>query len=425
MKSLRIHIIYILIVFFCQNITHGQANILKLQNERKKLVSQISTIRKMLSSTTQKTKENIEKINVINKQIEVNNLLIANIDEEITEIQREIDQKQESISELFIDLDKLKKEYAKIIYIGYKATHGVDQLVYIFSSPSFHQLAERLRYVRQYAKFRKKHFEEIKRVYFNLNKQKKASEQYKNLRTELLTLKKSEVSKLLNLKTKHNTLVQTLYHDQENLKKELKKQNESIASLDTLIKEVIAQSEREKIAEQKNKEKNEKNDIKDKKSTINKKELKIKVKESPKQKLPPTDISNDFAKQKGNLIWPVNNGVIVRKFGIWPHPVLPGIKMENLGITIQTQPKAKVKAIFAGTIKGIAHVPGMEKVVIIQHGRYHTVYAKLDQIYVKSGQKVNQGDTIGIVYTKDSGHAELQLQIWENTNRLNPQHWLR
>lgn len=425
MSKLNLHLIHIFSIISFSATAYAQTNVSKLQNERKKLVTQIKTIRQMLNSTTQKTKENIEKITVINKQIEVNNHLIANIDEEITEIQREIDHKQDSISTLLIDLDRLKKEYAQIIYIGYKATHGVHKLVYIFSSSSFHQLTERLRNVRQYAKFRKKHFEEIKKVCYNLNKQKEASEQYKNIRTDLLLLKKSEISNLLSLKVKHNTLVQTLNKDQENLKKKLQKQNESIAALDNLIKEVIAKSEKEKPIKEKPIEEN-KNIVKNnKEQTTKPTNPKIKIKKDHKQKPSSIDISDDFAKQKGKLPWPVNNGIIIGKFGIWPHPILPGIKMENLGITIKTQAQAKVQTIFAGTVKGIAHVPGMANIVIIQHGKYYTVYAKLGDIHVKSGQKVNQGDIIGTVHTKSSGHAELQLQIWENTNRLNPQHWIK
>jgi murein hydrolase activator len=80
--------------------------------------------------------------------------------------------------------------------------------------------------------------------------------------------------------------------------------------------------------------------------------------------------------------------------------------------------------IFSGIVKTIAFVPGMNQVVIIQHGNYHTVYAKLKSTSVKVGQHVESQKPIGIVYTNKSGLTELQLQIWKGPEKLNPAGWL-
>ncbi len=49
------------------------------------------------------------------------------------------------------------------------------------------------------------------------------------------------------------------------------------------------------------------------------------------------ELNADFEKNKGKLPWPVEKGVITSRFGKQPHPVLPGIVIENNGIDITTE----------------------------------------------------------------------------------------
>ena len=135
-------------------------------------------------------------------------------------------------------------------------------------------------------------------------------------------------------------------------------------------------------------------------------------------------LSSRFAKQKGKLPWPVKKGFISNKFGRRAHAVFKNVQVENLGIDIQTEAKATVHAIFDGVIKTVSFVPGMAYVIIIQHGQYHTVYAKLSAAQVKVGQVVHMKDVIGIVNTDGHHISELQLQIWNGLEKLNPALWL-
>lgn len=430
----KIHYLFLSMILVFYNSSFARQNISKLQTERQKLLKQVASIQKVMRSNDKKAKENIAQISVISKQIEVNKLLVKNIDNEIEGLETEIDFKHRLIDSLLDDLSKLKKEYAKIIYLGYKATHGVHQLVYLFSAPSFHELAERVRYVRQYSKFRQRHFDEIKKVFNNLTKQKAAAEEYKKMKVDLVSLKKQELANLIKLKEEHTSLVANLSKDKKLLTKKLEEHNRSVKDLDNLIKKVIEEEER-KRREAEEEEKRKFEEEKKKKAEEQKTKKPIKQKNQVKDVLidkkkkrttiSTKDITAAFKKNKGKLPCPVQNGVVVGKFGVWPHPLLAGIKMENLGINIQTKPHAEVRSIFQGVIRSIAFVPGMETVVIVQHGTYHTVYAKLSKVKVKSGQIVNAGEILGIVHTNSDGYAELQFQIWESISRLNPEDWIR
>ena len=69
-------------------------------------------------------------------------------------------------------------------------------------------------------------------------------------------------------------------------------------------------------------------------------------------------------------------------------------------------------------------MPGMRYVVIVQHGNYYTVYARLREVRVKTGQEIAVNDVIGEVNTDTSGVSELQFQVWKNTTKLDPELWL-
>ena len=82
-------------------------------------------------------------------------------------------------------------------------------------------------------------------------------------------------------------------------------------------------------------------------------------------------------------------------------------------------------AVFDGIVKKIAIVPGEFKyVVIVQHGAYFTVYAKLKKVNVKMGQQIARQDVIGEVNTDVDGISEVQFQVWKNTQKLDPELWL-
>ena len=62
---------------------------------------------------------------------------------------------------------------------------------------------------------------------------------------------------------------------------------------------------------------------------------------------------------------------------------------------------------------------------MVRHGAYMTVYANLDQVYVKKGQTVDVKQKIGrVYYDADENKTELQFQVWKNTTKLNPEAWI-
>jgi murein hydrolase activator len=136
-------------------------------------------------------------------------------------------------------------------------------------------------------------------------------------------------------------------------------------------------------------------------------------------------MDNDFEHNKNNLPWPVERGYIAEHFGTHAHPTLRGVQVNNNGIDISTQPNAAVRSVFKGKVSKIFSVPGMGKIVLINHGSYFTAYARLSSVSVKEGQQVDSKQTIGVVDTDEDGVTEVQFQVWQMDKKLDPEDWLK
>ncbi|MFM2428516.1 MAG: hypothetical protein RL012_400 [Bacteroidota bacterium] len=379
----------------------------QFEAERAVLLQRINTIQQILLQTETQKKEGMGQLNALNTQIESNALLIQSVNQELRAVNQEIQQKQKAAAVLKKDLAQLQKEYAAMVYVGAKTLHDIHPLMSIFSALSFHNLVQRLRYVKQYARIRQKHLLEIKKTKASLQAQQAAAQQRMQAKNKLLHSRQAERSKLISLKTQQAQLMGKLAQQHTQLTKELQQRSKAVQRLDKLIINIIQQALRAQAA--------------------------LAPRTPPATQEPPDTapktvrthkLTTPFRESRGKLPWPVKTGFISRKFGINPHPVLFNVQVENLGIDIQTPKEAQAYAIFEGVVKAIAFVPGMNRVVIIQHGVYHSVYAKLKHTTIKVGQHVKAHTPIGTVYTDAQGTTELQLQIWRGPQKLNPTWWL-
>ncbi|GAB3822706.1 hypothetical protein GCM10028895_27790 [Pontibacter rugosus] len=217
----------------------------------------------------------------------------------------------------------------------------------------------------------------------------------------------AESKSLQNLKVQQDSVITRLSKQETNLKQEVAERQQAVKKLDNLIADIV----REEIARA---ARAAREAGKATSGSTNKVTL------TPEMAL----TSSSFAGNKGRLAWPVERGFISQQFGRHNHPVLKGVVVENRGVDIQTAQGAPARAIFEGKVLTVATVPGMNNIVMIQHGEYFTVYAKLKTVSVKPGQTVKLKETIGTVYTDSDGTTELQFQIWKNSSNMNPSDWI-
>lgn len=388
---------YFLFIVFSMPVA-AQKSKAELENEKKENERKIKEAERILTETASERKVTLGQLSALNQQIEASESLIKSYNNEIGLLNDEIADINAIVKSLEQDLDNLKKEYAAMVYAASKASRGYNKLTFIFSSETFNQLLMRLQYMKQYAESRKNQVEQIEKVKEALSVQRANMEEKKAEKNALLSQQIRQSQKLLTLKNKQNTFIQNLNKREKELKRELASRKKAINKLDKLIADIV------------------KREI----------ERSTKGKSSSKMALTPEAamISSSFEGNKTRLLWPVESGFISGQYGKHAHPVLKGIMVENQGIDIQTNKNEIVRSVFDGEVKTVAIVPGMNNVVIIQHGEYFTLYARLKNVSVKQGQQVKVKDPVGEVYTDKDGVSEVQFQIWKNNQKLNPQAWL-
>lgn len=371
----------------------------KLEAEKKENLRKIEEAQKILNETASERKTSLGQLNAINQQIKARESLIEAINAEIALLDNQIGEITNIIEALESDLLSLKEEYAAMLYAASKAGNSQDRLTFIFSAKTFNQLVMRIKYMEQYTEARQKQVAQIERVRETLSAQRSSIDTKRSERKQLLEQQVDANQALLALKKEQNSALQNLAKREKELQKELAERKEAVQRLDNLIASLIEKEIRESS---KGKSSNA--------IVLNSEEAK--------------ELSTLFEKTKSNLAWPVTSGFISRKFGRNPHPVMKYVMEENNGVDIQTSKDAKVQAVFDGVVKTVAVVPGMNKVVITQHGDYFTLYARLKDVYVQKGQNIKADEPIGTVYTDPDQVSTLHFEIWRNNQKLNPQEWL-
>ena len=315
---------------------------------------------------------------------------------------RRININQRNIDTQRKELDELKKEYAKMIQKSYASKSLQNRLMFLFSSENFLQAYRRIQYLKQYARYRRNQGLEIAEKTKLLQNLNKILIEENEIKIRLINENRVVQQKLAEEQKKQQDLINTLRVKQKSLKLQIakkQKQREKInKEINRLIREAIAESNR-----------------------ISGKTVKDVFQLTPESKL----IAKNFQENKGRLPWPLEKGVITQGFGRQRHPVVKTTIIQSNGVTISTEPFAKVRAVFDGEVMSIIIIKGSNPSVLIRHGSYITLYTNLSKLYVKKGEKVTSKQVIGEVFTnQQTGKTQLQFGIFNNIKALNPKDWV-
>ena len=129
-----------------------------------------------------------------------------------------------------------------------------------------------------------------------------------------------------------------------------------------------------------------------------------------------------FAPQKNNegLPLPVS-GKLVKNFG-WINDDLDGMERYHTGIDIATEEEALVTAVLDGIVKKTGKDVHLGEYVLLEHDNdMFTMYAQLQNVTVKVGEKLKAGQVIGGAGTVgDIKGTGLHFEIRENKKLVDP-----
>ena len=402
----------ILVVLF-PFLSFSQESKEKLQKTKKQLEEDIRYTTRLLEET-HKTKQNsLNKVILLNRQIEKRQSLITAISGELNQIQLQIEFQRRHISTLTVELKKMKNEYARMIYYAYKNLNAYNRLLFIFSAEDFNQAYRRLLYYQQYSAYRRTQAELVRDAQITIDRRQKELEETRQQKLTLARSEESEKGYLTQEKEEKDKTVKQLSLKEKELESALREKQKTAEKLEQEIEKLIA-AEIKAAAERAKR--------------TNNRDAKTKMKTVSTEILLTNDeqvLSSSFASNKGKLPWPSEHGVITGRFGEHPHPVLKYVKVKNNGIDISTEKGASVRTVFSGKVSRVMSFPNLNKVVIIRHGEYLTVYSNLDEVNVKDGQTVTTKQLIGRIHTNpEDSKTDLHFEIWLGKTTQDPQDWL-
>jgi len=443
----------------------------QLEQEKKDNLAKIKELNSIISRTSKKKNVSIGKLNILKQQIGVQKKQINILSKNQILLAKEADKLTKESDLLAEKLKRLKRAYAIMLYEAQKTSNVYNKLTFLILSNNLGEFVKRFDYLRHFSTNRKKQAQKIFETRQDLMTKKQKVIFKKGQEKKVIVQKEKEKKTLEVLKTKEVKVVSVLTQQEKKLRIELERNKLAIRKLDNLITNIVAREiqksqERERrlrMAQQAKKmevnkpalptlktdgsapkyvEKTDKESAKNSSSSeIAKSEKSSEAKEpiatKSEDKQPVLEsntyymnadeakLASSFGALRGKMPFPVPSGFISDHFGVHKHPILKGVMINNNGIDIQTSPGSPVHSVYEGVVQSVVNIPGINMVVAIQHGDFFTVYSKLDNVSVSTGQRVKTGQRIGTVASSEDGTAEINFQVWKNTIRQNPESWLR
>ena len=402
--------IFVWLLFFVVSPSFDQTKA-QLEKQKAQLEVEIKRLNNELSAAKKNTRLTTAQLTALNKKISERTKLINNINSQMSILDQQIGQTNDSIVIMRRKVDSLKTEYAKVIRVLYREHGNVDKMVLLFDTPSYNKSYLRLKFFNEYSRYRRHQAKYIAEREEQLHTVTLRLQRQKDEKNALLAQEKRNKEELTKEQQQKQKSVNAAKAQQNQLTAQLSKKEKQKRDLDKQIKRIIAEEVR-KAAQAAKVAKASSGTSSSSSSTS-----------TAKPSTATVAASTEFAGNKGRLSWPVYYKSVLREYGRYTHA--SGGENVNNGIDLATSPGAQVSAVFAGIVTRVFTCPNGAQGVIVRHGEYVTVYANLATVSVRQGAKVNARQALGTVATAESGQGEFSFQIWKGTTPQNPRGWLK
>ncbi|MBQ5817480.1 MAG: peptidoglycan DD-metalloendopeptidase family protein [Bacteroidaceae bacterium] len=433
-------IIFIMLLFSVACAAWSQQKSVKEMRSRvSSLQQQIKEKERILLSSEKDVASKLKNLNLLTARVEEQKSLVSLLSKEVTAIDKEIAGLTSELSRDEAQVKKAQDEYAAALRRARRYGSLQDKLLFIISADNFNSLLHRYRYTREYMNAHRELADKLKEKIKALEEKRAEVEKVRAAKVASLEEQKKEQQTLKGLEEKQRGLVAELKRENKKVQKELTRQRKELNNLNAAIereieREIEARRKAELAATQKKKEaaaKKNNNTVAKKKTTTEPDEPAPKVQRREKVVVNPNSkgmqkLAGSFEQNKGRLPSPITGPcMVVGSFG--PQRGVEGkgnVCIDYGGITLQGERGAKARAVFKGVVTSVVRA-GDFAFVIVRHGKYLTVYCKLQNIKVSQGDEVNTGDILADVATDVSGATTLLFQIRNEKVKLNPRPWLK
>ncbi|MBD1432739.1 peptidoglycan DD-metalloendopeptidase family protein [Sphingobacterium sp. DN00404] len=394
----------------------------ELKKQREKIDVEIAELMKIVRAKTQEKLLSQKEVNALSRQLNLREDKIKTISSELRIINNNIQKNTKAVNELKAELEKMRKDYEKMILFAFRNKNGYNKLMFIFASKDFNQAFKRVKYLQQFNDARKIKAAEIEATRKEIELKIAQLERDREMQNKLLREQEAEKEIIAKDRSVHAKELSQLQKEESTYKGQLSQKQQEKKRIDAMIQAAIrreieaqrklAEEARRKAAEAEAK-RTGKTVEEVEKSTPRKSDSEV-LRSTPEA----AKLSADFKSNRGRLPWPVSQGNVVRNFGF--ETVERNVRIDNSDVAIRTADNAPVKAVFEGDV-----VQVIGSFVVIKHGEYFTSYSNLKSVSVRRGQKVGRGQQIGTAgEDPDAGYSIVNFGVFQGQTAMNPVSWL-
>ncbi len=415
----------------------------QVKKERQETTRQIKKAQQLLKENKARTERQLNALNSLNGRIARQTNDIEHLKSNIHEIDSQIVSITDTITAISKDVELLKRNYARSLRQARSRRQELSDINLLFSSETFMQAVKRIGYIRKLDKWRAGKVTTLQEGTRLLNLKKAGLAELKSRQSQQLSRLNVQQDELRAKQQDARQMVSDLRKEERSLRDVLTEKQNRMSQLDRELDRIIAAEQREAEARRRKElEETRRREEAARKTPPDQKDRPGKSNNTEKQDANPVKptrpdysraddsrkLSGTFSSNKGRLLFPVaGNYNVVGRFGRYRHADLSRVEIDNPGIDIEIPAGGSARAVFDGVVSSIFFMDGYHNIVMVRHGQYLTVYANIDRLNVKKGDRVSAGQPLGHIYSdpSDNNRTILHFEVRRERDKLNPLEWVK
>ena len=319
-----------LILFTASFSAFSQKKSDQLKKKERELQQKILNTKNLIKLTRNSEQLSLTELGIIQHQIAYREELVSHYNYQIRKLDTEVSDTKKQILSIENTINNLREEYKKMIIHAFKNRNTDFKYLYIISAKTFSEAFHRMKYIQHYKDYRQ---EQINQIAVNQNKLEEKIQFLQgkiNAKQQISLVQKTEKEAYLEDKIKQQETYSKLKANENKYKSLLNAQQKKKRKIALAIRKAIEIE----IA-----------------ATIKKSDNKFTL--TPEG----SALSKTFTSNKGKLPWPVTKGEITGKYGKHRHDIVSTATVDNNGIDITTEKKAKIRAVFQGKVTSVLIIP--------------------------------------------------------------------
>lgn len=403
----------------------GRRTVDAAKKEKKASQKKVNETKRKIKANDAETRRNLSQLNMLRGEISATSQAMSKTQASIDSLDNHIRLAADSMLLLNKRMQDIQARYIRALR-SLQGSHMVDnELGFLFSSESFARMFARLRYVREFAEWRKRQTRELNRAVAEVDNQRQVLASLQTRRQASLDSLDGDRRKLKAKQDETDRMVTRLRSDRAQLEKALAAEQKRLKSIDSEISRMISQESRSRAGSSGKSSKKSSSPASGKSG--GKSSGGSKAGSQVRNDDPDAELTRRFSQNKGAMPFPATGSyTVVSKYGRVVEPTT-GLQTNNTGVEVVLGAGASARCVFDGVVSRIFQTLEGPYAVMVRHGAYITVYYNVESLAVKVNDKVSKGQILGRVAadTHYGNKPMLHFEVRKGSTTYDPMQWVR